>query len=873
MAHNGLRSAWSARFWADAMRAKVAGATAVTERGHGETGDAAHLKGACLCSTPAVHLRRKSPRSAQLDLQGWSGIWVVCPCLHQGLPVASASAEQLRREKRQEIEAQQGAQAQHLQLRSAGRETATPYGAAMLRASGEAVREALEMLFAKWALRPGMAGPHYCALPLLLHLGKGAPAVLVTVLLQVVCDKISETRGHRQLCNQIGKAVELEVRGSGLKEAREGTLRLMKGRYSRQQITAPSMLQTMGLQVSAWSQVDRFEVGALLLDLVVGSTALCQLVTTYRNGRRHVIVRPTEEALAIAKACPPRPRQVKRQPMVVPPRPWAGLEGGGHLGNRRPLVIRAPHLKDSDLALQLAVVNQLQRQELKVNPWMVAIQRQAWEHDIPGLFPVRREPLELQPRPTERVGKEAMRRWHRARLEAEEDRRKNLPLRVRIRRSLTAMEELTGGPCWFAYELDWRGRIYTAQREVTHQGPDWEKAAIELPGKPAGEQGFEWLLRAAAGHWGIRGSWDERLRWGTENLPLLAGAAEAPLERLDQWRDAADPWQFLQLCRGVRSWLQDPAEPIGCPVRLDQHASGIAILAGLTRDGALAAATRLTGDNPVDLYGLMAERTVRALRRDLEAGPQHLQQLAAGWLELGVNRTLLKGPTMTSVYGAGYWSCADGLMRHLEDRKPGLAPALYERELVRPAQYLAGVIGGVLKEELVSCQRVRAWLREVSYLVVRTQQEVRWTSPTGMLVELGREAEQRRLVPTAVSGSRRWAATRATPGELSALATARGITANLIHSFDGAFCQRIVSTAGEQGIELLTNHDCFGAVPANAAALHRMLHEELARLYRPNWLPMVAQEIQARSGVTIPPPPLVGKLRVGEIGTNHYAFC
>lgn len=786
--------------------------------------------------------------------------------------MTSASAEQLRRERRQRIQADQASQAQHQKLRTTGRESLTPYGAAMIRQHGEAVRDALEMLLAKWALRPSMAGPHYCALPLLLHLGDGGPAVIVAVALPVVCDEISQTRSHRRLCLQIGKAIELEARGSRLQEEREETLRLMKRRYSAKEITAPGMLRTMGIQAESWSQSDRFEVGALLLDLVAGSTGLVELVTKTQGGRRRVEVRPTPEAVATAKAYPARPQPDKRQPMLVPPRPWEGLEGGGHLENRRPLVVRAPHLNGADLTLQLAVVNQLQRQEITVCPWMVGLQRQAWEHGIPGLFPVQREPLEAPPRPTEAVGKAAMREWHLAALEAADDRRRNLALRVRIQRSIAALEELTEAPCWFAYELDWRGRIYTANREATHQGPDWEKACIELPGKPAGEDGFEWMLRAAAGHWGIRGTWDERLQWGRDNLDLLTAAAANPLEQVGLWRDAKDCWQFLQLCRGILDWLEDPRRPIGCPVRLDQHASGMAILAALTRDAKIAAATRLTGDSPVDLYGLMAERTAAVLQGDLEAGPPHYQRMAAEWLEVGITRSLLKGPTMTRVYGAGYWSCAEGLMLHLEEKKPGLAPARYEQELVRPAQYLAAIIGGVLKEELASCQKVRAWLREVSYRVVKTQQEVAWTSPTGMPVVLGREMQQRRRVPTAVSGSRRWAKTKATTGELSALATARGITANLIHSFDAAYCQRIVSSAGGQGIELLTNHDCFGAAPANAAALHQMLHEELTNLYRPSWLPRVAREIEARSGVALRPPPMVGKLRVREIGSNPYAF-
>ena len=783
----------------------------------------------------------------------------------------SRSADQRMQERAQQIRAEESSRAQHQRLRSMARESQTPYGGAMVRQHGEPCRDALEMVLAKWAAKPGIAGPHYCALPLLLHLaGRGGPAAIVSVALPLVIDGISQTRSHRSLAKAIGAALEREVRGATLQEERAGTLRLMKRRYTAKEITDPRLLRTMAIEPGKWSATDKFEVGALLLDLVAGTTGLVELAGRHHKGRRITEVKPSADALAVIKASPTRQLPIKRLPMLQPPRPWAGLQGGGHLGNSKPLVVRAPHLQAAAIPLQLAVVNQLQAQQMVVNPSMVAIQAEAWDCGI-DVFPVKRNPIEAPPKPAELVGKEAMRDWHLACMDARIDRQQNAPLRLKVQRSLEALGQLQGQPCWFAYELDWRGRVYTANREATHQGPDWEKAAIELQGEPAGEDGFEWLLKAAAGHWGERGTWEERLAWGKANLDLLTAAAEQPLDRVDLWRDAKDPWQFLQLCRGVRQWLVDPTVPIGCPVRLDQHASGMAILAALTRDGKLAAMTRVTGDSPADLYGLMAEKVAHRLRLDLEAGPPHHQRQAAEWLELGVNRSTLKGPTMTTIYGAGFWSVSDGLAAQLEAAKD-VSPCRYERELVQPSQYLARHISAVLKAELASCLKVQAWLREVSRLVVQTQQPVRWTTPTGFPVELGAEQQQRAAVRTAVSGNRRWAATRATPGELSARVTGRGITANLIHSFDASFCQQVISRAGELGFQLLTNHDCFAAIPSRAGRLHQLLHEELAAMYQPNWLGKVQREIQSQSGVEVPKPPMVGKLTVGEIGSNPYAF-
>ena len=785
--------------------------------------------------------------------------------------MAEASTAQLLQEQRQEIQAQESSRAQHRRLQASGRESLTPAGCAMVREHGDRVCAALELLLAKWGARPQMAGPHYCALPLLLHLERGGAEAVITVALPMVIDGISRPRDHRALAIAIGKAFEEETRGTALAQEREGTLRLMKRRCPKR-ITDLKTLASMAIERNRWTAADRFEIGALLIDLIVGATGLIELVAVQRGRRAGLDVRPTAEALARLKAWPMRQQPTKRLPMLEPPRPWQGMEGGGHRTNHRPLVAQAPHLAGEQLVLQIGVVNQLQRQRIGVDAGMVELQRQAWDHGIEGLFPVQREPLMPPPRPTERVGAEAFRAWQQQVLDAKRDQQEGRALRLRIERSLKTLNTLAPGPCWFAYELDWRGRIYTANREATHQGPDWEKAALQLEGPEAGATGFEWMLRAAAGHWGIRGTWGERLQWAKDNLDLLTGAAEAPLERLELWRDAKDPWQFLQQCRGIRSWLLNPAKPIGCPIRLDQHASGMAIIAALCRDGRLAAATRLTGDKPVDLYQLVADAVTDQLREDHATGPLHIRRHAAQWLELGITRSLAKVPTMTSVYGAGFWSCADFLALELEAQIGPLQPNQFEARLVAPSQHLARVFGAVLKDQLATCYAMRDWLQGISRTVVATGQPVRWTTPMGMPVELGRELERRAKVSTTVSGSRRWAATRATPGELSARATARGITANLIHSFDGAFCQRVVCTAGEQGIQLLTNHDCFAVAPAHAEVMHRMLHLELGGLFRTSWLPRAAREIASRAGVAVAPPPMVGSLRVSGIGQNPYAF-
>jgi DNA-directed RNA polymerase len=756
-----------------------------------------------------------------------------------------------------QIQADQAAMAWQRRSREKGREADTTYGSLLFEAYGERLREAVELLF----LNPSVPGPHRCALFALANFGgKGGIKALVTTALTHAIDGISQTHKHSALASSMGVALELELRGAGLARDRPGTLRLMNRRMKKATITTPRQLRALGQPVEPWSRSDRFEVGGLLVDLL---QAIGLLV---RTGD---LVAASPEARAIIAAAPAPKGGVRRLPMLEPPQPWTGFWGG----DRKPLVVRAPYLEHQPLALQMAVANQLQAQPMKVDAPMVRLVRTAWDQGLP-LFPVQRDPLVAPPRPEEKVGKDGINAWRQQVVAAQRDRAENGGRRRRIEVGIRGLEALGQGPAWFSYEFDFRGRIYTANRAATHQGPDYSKACIGLRGDRCGEEGFEWLLWAAAGHWGMtRASHEERRRWGKQEIERLKAAAEDPLGQLGLWRDAKDPWQFLQVCVAVQAWLADPWQPIGCPVRMDQHASGFGITACLTRDAALAARCRVTGDSPVDLYGHLAEQVTARLRQDMDTGPEHHQRQALQWLQVGIDRALMKAPAMTTCYGAGFLSLADRLALDLEEHCPNLPPAQWEKRLIRPSQYLARHVMAVFEAELGSVLALRTWMRKATATVARHQQHVEWHAPSGMLLRLGREPDRVAIGRTAVSGKRRWVDAKASEVALGGVATARGSMANLIHSFDGSFCQAIVNKAGEQRYGIITNHDCFATTAANASWLAEELMQQSSELYWPDWLTQIQREIKARSGVGISKPPMVGTLDRDAIGQNPYSFC
>lgn len=755
----------------------------------------------------------------------------------------------------------------------------TAAGRALFEAHAERVTIALGLLLEDLVANPHKPGPHFAAWPLLLTIGNRGPRSIASLALGVVIDAIGTEQDHHKLALAVGRVLQDELRAGRVEKRNADLMRLIRRVKGRHALASAYTLKSIRLDPSGWTTQERREVGALLLAVICSGTNLIELATVEGRRKPRHVVRATLAALALMAERPALPPAIRRFPMLVPPRPWEGMHGGGHLDNADALVrsragLNLSYLTPEALAPVLRVVNALQAQELRVDPEMVALQRQAWDHNIRGLFPVVRDPITAPPRPPGR-DKAELRAWRRACEQARDDCRQGAAHRRRIEEAIVQNEAIAGRPVWFAYCSDFRGRVYTSNRYATHQGPDWEKAAVELGrGEPCSVEAFEWLLKAAAGHWGLRASWRDRLKWGQENLQQMVAAAEAPLDRLELWRGAKEPWQFLQLCRAIAGQVAEPNSPCATPVRFDQCCSGAGIAAALVRDRKLARLTNLIGSTPHDLYGHVAEQLIQALRMDLSNGLAGEQRHAERWLQLGINRALLKAPTMTSLYGATFVGLVDTLTATLLEREP-CRLADWEQNYVWPARYLARRLKALLDIHLAGATAIATWLRDTSCLVLAKNKPLQWTSPSGLPIRLGAAFDPRSNVHTLMHGTKRWQTVwdHAAPGELSARATNRSLAPNVIHSFDAAFLHGIVCSSVASGRQLLTNHDCFAAIPSDAGWLHHTLNDHLRSMYLPEWLTVMRDEIaDAADGVKVKPPPCVGDLCPGEIGNNPHAF-
>ena len=783
-------------------------------------------------------------------MQGWGGIGAESTqlCALNTKKAASTPVDELQRqrENREEQRAKERAQVQHTLLKARGRESRTSHGVALLQRYAEKVGVAIDSFLTECLENGSKAGPYFAYWPLLLHFNGRGPRSIAAIVVGVVIDSISSGPLRASLSNSIGRALQDELKATRI-HAEKGTLlfQLLRKKYGRKVVKVRYM-KALHLDPAGWSIDDRRGVGNLLIGLIAANTDLITVTT----GKKPQVL-PTEQVLELIKLDPPRPMPIRMLPSLLPPELWTGPTRGTKalVGSRGPMDMS--HITERSIKTAIEVVNTVEQQQLVVDPWMVQLQREAWDCNLPDLFPARRDPESPWEMPAE------------------------VALRVRTEEAIRQAEEVAGLPIWLKHDMDFRGRMYCASRLAGHQGPDHQKALISFQGERMDDEAFEQLLMGAAGHYGLgHASWDERLQWGRAHLDQMDATAKNPLDRLDLWKSASDPWQFMQACKAISDYLADETVLSGCPVRYDQTASGMGIIGALTRDATLCRLTNITGSSRSDLYSHISNVLVNLLRMDLDSWDPFELRMAEFWLKHPIGRDLAKGPTMTTIYGARHFGIVEQLVTWLQERNPDVPVSYWQREYTQPAQYLARKLNVVIAKEMRSCIEMEKWLKAVSTQCLKRQQRIQWISPMGFPLAFGVQLEAKQKTGTLIHGSRRWkhVDVEVEPGELSGRATSRGIAANTIHAFDAALVHAMVLRCGMVGAPLLTNHDCFATIPSRAKWMHQELLLQLRQLYAPDWLAELRVEIGRNAGVHLPHPPSIGDLCEGQIGQNPYCF-
>lgn len=580
-------------------------------------------------------------------------------------------------------------------------------------------------------------------------------------------------------------------------------------------------------------------------------------------------------------------------PMVVPPKPWQGVTGGGYLASNATFRFKLvktrnraiiEELVNHDMPKVYEALNTIQETPWRINARVYEVAATLWEglSTLAGLPARDREELPRRPwnsdEEYERLKAEnpdVITTWKRQAAVIYEEFYRNKSKRTATSMKLrTAERFLDEEEIYFPHVLDWRGRVYPIPNFMNPQGDDLGKALIEFKnGLPLGEEGLDWLKIHLANTYGIdKVSFADRMRWVDENEAALLDSAENPLDGSRFWCEADSPFCFLAACfEYAEAVKQGPSFVSHLPVALDGTCSGLQHFSAMLKDAVGGEAVNLLpAEKPQDIYQRVADKVIEMVNEDAANGIDE----AKVW-QGKIDRGIAKRAVMTSPYGAKKYGFKDQLLHELKKRGKEY---LGDADLYPACIYLAGKLWDAIGQVVIAAREAMDWLQEVAKVCSKVETPITWTTPVGFKARQEYFKTSAKRVDTFFGSVRVRLTVTSDTDKMDTQKQANGISPNFVHSMDASHLMKTVLTCKEKGItDFAMIHDSFGTHACNASVLAATLRETFVEQYsrdvledfRTEILQQLPEELQAE----IPPVPAKGSLNLESVKQSPYFFA
>lgn len=838
--------------------------------------------------------------------------------IHPSASLADMMEEQRSLEAEAVLEGKRRLDAILRRARNRGTESQTPVGSAMVNKllipMAELLKADIDKRLAGQPSKGGVSLNFLCELD---------PMRLCAVAIRAAIDRASDPRRLTETAGCIGRAIEDEYLWHCWEKADAKQAKIIRKKVSertnarvrhKSQGGFARRFQSDMVAAKAWSDHKQLQIGFRFIDYLV-QLGLFKLTKVYANrgkglkGRAAHALKLTDEAcqwmgdladLIVAT----RPLA---WPLIIRPVPWTAPEGGGfhfrekldhpsipvalkplYIVNRRLSPEHRRLIAEADLSAVYDGLNAAQGTAWRINRrvydvFVACIETGCGPSDIALPDPKSRPPR-LPDEVWAQMTEQAQREHRREIAKVEDHNRDAVHKRVEQHRLRKTAGRFVDRPeIYFAYQLDWRGRVYPVSPDIAPNGNDKQKALLEFAhGAPLTESGVFWLKVHVANTYGYdKVSFEARARWTEEHEDLILSIAAHPLDDT-RWHTVSKKtrWQFLAACFAYADYKRDGLGSIcRVPVMLDGTCSGLQHWAALLRDEEVGQHVNLVPglEKPGDLYEKVAARTKAVLREAIARG----ERWAAEWLAFDIDRSVAKPVVMGFPYGKSFTSTLDdvrdAVRTMVDEGKRPAPPWMPEEGQAVVWAVLAKAVREATIEEVERPHLGHEYAKKIvdEWKRVSPTEPVVWLSPSGWPVyadyrkggatssQLKAQINGKTVKPRYVTGK----------GPIDWPAVRSGMAPNFIHSIDGAHVALALKRAKELGItQLAVVHDAFGTTPSRTEEFAQVLRDAFVEVHRIDHLKALEARLVAAGGTRLPEPPELGQLDIEGIAQARYLF-
>lgn len=573
-------------------------------------------------------------------------------------------------------------------------------------------------------------------------------------------------------------------------------------------------------------------------------------------------------------------------PLIEKPIEWDSFRGGGfHSAQFKYNIVSRGKSKDykpEDLEVIYKVLNRLQNTGLKVNKKVYEI----FEHSVNnnlglGGLPRNEVPTFIQYpfegkkfRDLDDDQKLIVRDWAQSKAAMHTHEVSNNSKYMKMLRTHGQAKRFKDyESIYFAYYVDYRGRIYPKANALSPQGDKYSKALLQFSeGKPIDDRDAEMFL---AMH-GANTFGEDKLSFKDKHMLILEmtdkiiACARNPLDPEALWHQADDPWNFLAFCFEWEEYTRLGSKfKSHLSIAMDGSCNGLQHLSAMFLDEVGGKSVNLTNNEVKgDIYSDVQHLCIKLLNERGTAIGKKLVEINA------ITRTACKKPVMTVPYAGTKMGTRDSVRLYLEDNM--LLKHFSDDDRTQVITEYTDALWDAIEATILKGRDIMMFLKKSAPLILdaSTKPTIEWYTPNGFKV-VQRKPNLKRIQANTLLGE--FAGNKRAMVQLqyamdtpSSRKHGNSIAPNLIHSLDACHLQNTVLSLPE-ALSFNMIHDSYGTHAKDSRAMYEAIRQQFYDIYKNN--DILQNFIKDQPDFILPELPTNGNLDLTEVLDSEYFFA